>query len=138
MKSVIECILTADDRPYDKYPCNVCSAPLNIRPVNVVDMAYHYFLFFLPQQRSLPGSPAPDCHQPLPAPTISHLLTSSLRDEQTEEQPGRRFEGPANMLCIHINRTSTTTGLNTAFIPSNELGCLLLNVVQVKQMQHGI
>lgn len=135
MKGPTECILTADDRLHDKYTCSVCSALLNIRPVNVADMAYHYFLFSSPQN-SLPGSP--DCHQPHSALTTSHLLTSSLGDVQTEERPGKRFKHPANMLCIHSNRALTATGLNAAVIPSNELACWLLNAVQVKQTQHVV
>lgn len=90
-------VLTAADRLHGKYTCNVCSALLNIRPVNVADMAYHYFLFSSPPHSLSaclqPPPPHPDCHQPLSASTTSHLLTSSVEDEQAEEQTvGKRAE----------------------------------------------
>lgn len=127
--------LTANGRLHDKYTCNVCSALLNIRPVNVADMAYHYFLF---------SSPLHSLSLPLPTHTHTHKKTSPtsfslhtlqsvhqfIWDEQAEEQPGRRFKHPGKMLCIHGNWA--VMGLNAAFIPSDELTCLLPKAVRFK------
>lgn len=101
---------------HDKYRCNGCSALLSIRPVNVAAMTYHYFLFSS-LQHSLPP---PDCHQPLLAPTTSHLLTSSLGDKQTEEQPERRFKHPA--MCSEYTVTEPQL-LQNSTVPL----CLLMN-----------
>lgn len=135
MKSYTELILTVYDRPNDKYTCNVCSALLNIRPANAVGKAYHYFLLST-SQHSLPASQSPllpNCHQPFSAPTTSHLLTSSLRDEEEGEQPCRRFKHPANMFCVHDKRDSTSQGLHAASAPSNTLAYIMEHDEWAKQ-----
>ena len=121
--------LTLDDRLHDKYTCNGCSALLNIRHVNVADMTYHYFLFSS-LQHSLP-TPPPDCHQPLLAPTTSHLLTSSLGDEQTEEQPGRRFKHPP--MCSEYAATEPQLLQNSTVHLCLLMNCLVYSLCCASQ-----
>lgn len=115
MKNVTKCILTADDRPHDKYTCNVCSALLSIRAVNVVDTVYHYFLS-PPLQRSLPVPPSlltvTNPSQPPQPPICSpvHSGTSRQRSNQAGDSNTQHIR------CVSKKKTA-------AFILSNEPGC---------------
>ena len=84
MKSPTEYILTAADRLHDKYTCNVCSALLNIRPVNVADMAYHYFLLSFHSTACQPPLTVTNPSQPPQPPICSpvHSGTSRQRSDQ--------------------------------------------------------
>lgn len=121
-------VLTAADRLHDKYTCNVCSALLNIRPVNVADMGYHYFLFSSPPH-SLSASlqhppPAPPARRLSPTPLSLHNLPSAHQFSR-----GRAGRGAnSRQMCGAL----TAAGLNAAFTPPNELVCLLPKAVLVR------